>query len=240
MTGSVMKEKIIGVLGGMGPEATLTLFNEIIRQSPANKDQDHLRVIIYNNPKIPDRTAAILNDGEDPLPEMENSCHALEKAGAAFIVMPCVSAHFFLHRLQEKVSLPILSIYEAVGLYIQQQYCQVLRVGLLATSGTVVSGLFQVRLKEKRISTLIPRNGSQEKVMDAIYTIKGNSAGEKRDVSKQRLLEAANDLIDQGAQGIIAGCTEIPLVLREQDLVVPLFNPLKILADAAIRKAKDI
>jgi len=91
-----MTEKIIGILGGMGPEATIDLFYKIIKFTPAKKDQDHLRIIIDNNPKIPDRTAAILGKGEDPIPALRETAKNLEKAGADFIIIPC--NNYWLYR----------------------------------------------------------------------------------------------------------------------------------------------
>jgi aspartate racemase len=105
-----MKRKTIGVLGGMGPEATLDCFGKIIKNTPAQRDQDHLRVIIDSNPKVPDRTPAIIGDAESPVSVIVEGCHALERAGADFIIIPCVSAHFFLSEIQAQCNLPILSI----------------------------------------------------------------------------------------------------------------------------------
>jgi aspartate racemase len=106
-----MKEKTIGILGGMGPEATLDFFGKIIQNTPATSDQEHLRVIIDNNPKIPDRTEAILGKGESPVPVMVQGGLSLAKAGADFIVIPCISAHFFLDELRCNLSLPIISAF---------------------------------------------------------------------------------------------------------------------------------
>ncbi len=100
------QEKIIGILGGMGPAATLALYERIIALTPAQCDQDHLRVIIDSNPKIPDRTAAILGNGESPLPAMAESAKTLERAGADFIVIPCNTAHYWLDELQKEVAIP--------------------------------------------------------------------------------------------------------------------------------------
>ena len=109
-----MKEKVIGILGGMGPEATLDCYSRIISSTPAKTDQDHLRVIIDSNPKVPDRTAAIIAEGESPLPVLVAGCRTLQQAGADFIIIPCVSAHFFLDEIQQQIALPILSIFDAV------------------------------------------------------------------------------------------------------------------------------
>ncbi|GAH53208.1 unnamed protein product, partial [marine sediment metagenome] len=107
-----MPEKIIGILGGMGPEATVDLFHKIIKFTPAKKDQDHFRIIIDNNPKIPDRTAAILGKGEDPLPALQETARNLEKAGVDFIIIPCNTAHYFLPQIQKSVNIPVLNMIE--------------------------------------------------------------------------------------------------------------------------------
>ena len=117
-----MSKKVIGILGGMGPEATLDCFGKIIKNTPAQRDQDHLRVVIDSNPAVPDRTAAIVEDGPSPVPMIVDGCHALEKAGADFIIIPCVSAHVFLAEIQQQVNLPILSIFDAVAETIIRDY----------------------------------------------------------------------------------------------------------------------
>ena len=236
---SAIKEKVIGILGGMGPEATLYLFDRIIRNTPASSDQDHLRIIIDNNPKIPDRTAAIIGNGVDPVPKMVQSGLSLERAGADFIVIPCISAHFFLDRLQHELNLHVLSAIDETVDLIVKELPYVNTVGLLATSGTLKGGLFQKRLKASGIETLVPGQEDQENVMSAIYRIKGDPAGWVRADSKERLIIIAGRLMDQGAQGVIAGCTEIPLALSREDLSVPLLDPVEILAGAAVREARQ-
>ena len=126
-----MSKKTIGILGGMGPEATLDCFGKIIKNTPAQKDQDHLRVVIDSNPSVPDRTAAIIGNGRSPVPVMAEGCQALEKAGADFIIIPCVSAHFFIDEIQRQANLPILSIFDAVAESITRDYHKVKTVGLL-------------------------------------------------------------------------------------------------------------
>lgn len=233
-----MEEKIIGILGGMGPEATLDFFGKIIQNTPATRDQEHLRLIIYNNPKIPDRTEAILKRGESPVPMMVRSGRFLAKAGADFIVIPCISAHFFLEELRRKLSLPIISAFDEISALITREYPDIKVVGLLATKGTISGGLFQKRLLESGITTLIPEPDDQERVSSAIYKIKGSTASQVREESKKILIDVANHLIKRGSQGIIAGCTEIPLALKPDDVTVPLFDSLLILARAAVREAK--
>ena len=140
-----MKEKTIGILGGMGPEATVDCYARIIQNTPAKTDQQHLRVIIDSNPKVPDRTAAITGKGPSPVPTLVSGCCALQAAGADFIIMPCVSAHFYLTEIRRQITLPILSIYDAVADSISVNYPDINTVGLMGTSGTISGGLFQKR-----------------------------------------------------------------------------------------------
>jgi len=232
-----MGEKIIGIVGGMGPEATLDLYAQILRATPAQKDQDHLRVIIDSNPKVPDRTAAMIGDGEDPVPTMAISCRAVQRAGADFIVIPCISAHFFLEELQQHSSLPILSAFDAVADTIVSHDGEIKTAGLLATSGTIRGGRFAGRLGDYGIATLVPDADNQKAVMEAIYRIKGSQDPGVRAQCRANLIAAANQVVEGGAQGIIAGCTEIPLALNQEDLPVPFFNSLEILAAAAVDTA---
>jgi aspartate racemase len=229
-----MAEKVIGILGGMGPEATLDLFAKIIANTPAAKDQDHLRVVIDSNPKVPDRTAAILHRGESPVAAMVAGVQALDRAGADFVVIPCVSAHFFLDELQREAALPIISMFDVTAEYIRLLCPHISTVGLLATTGTIQGGRFQERLKTAGFETIIPDTADQQRVMEAIYAIKGPAAVGGRAEIGQTVRTIAGRLVKRGAQGVVAGCTEIPLVLQSGDLSLPVFDTLLILARAAI------
>ncbi len=232
-----MAEKTIGVLGGMGPEATLDFYAKLIRLTPAKTDQEHLRVIIDSNPKVPDRTSAILHGGKSPVPVLLKSAEALKRAGADFIVIPCVSAHFFLEELVSRSPLPIVSIFDATVAQIRSSFAWTSLVGLMATTGTIRGGLFQARLEQAGLKTLLPDERSQDQIMYAIYSVKDSQALEKRKESKVLAREAALELARRGAQLIVAGCTELPLVLEPGELPVPLVDPLVALARAAIREA---
>jgi aspartate racemase len=233
-------EKVIGVLGGMGPEATMDCFNKIIKNTPATRDQEHVRVVIDSNPKVPDRTAAIIGSGESPVPIMVAGCRAIESAGADFIIIPCVSAHVFLTDIQQQIDLPILSILDAVAEAITRDYPKIKAVGLLGTTGTVSGGLFQKRLMQDEIKTIVPDKNMQNKIMAAIYDIKKADGSRTRTEITADLLAAAESLISkkpEGAGAIIAGCTEVPLALRQKHLSLPYFDAVNILARAAILKA---
>jgi len=232
--------KVIGILGGMGPEATLDCFGKIIKNTPAKTDPEHLRVIMDSNPGISDRIAAILGDGESPVPALLAGCRGLEKAGADFIIIPCVTVHFFLPQIQAESPLPILSIIDAVAEAIQTDFPKTKTVGLLATIATVESGLFQKRLARDKIYTLGPDRAQQAKIVTAIKDIKDTRPSRTQSEITSDLTEAARSLIGlkpKGADAIIAGCTEIPLALGQEHLPVPYFDSLTILARAAIRFA---
>jgi aspartate racemase len=232
-----MKEKVIGILGGMGPEATLDCYCKIITNTPAKRDQDHLRVIIDSNPKVPDRTAAIIGEGESPVPVLLAGCRYLQKAGADFIIIPCVSAHFFIEELRRQTKLPILSIFDVVAETIARDHPQIKTVGLMGTTGTISGGLFQKRLAAEGIETIIPDDIHQSRVMEAIYDIKKSQPTRSRAQITADLIATAEGLVSRGARGIVAGCTEIPLALKPEHLAVPYFDALSILARAAIFEA---
>jgi len=230
-----MPEKIIGILGGMGPEATIDLFYKIIKFTPAEKDQDHLRIIIDNNPKIPDRTAAILGKGEDPLPALQETARNLEKAGADFIIIPCNTAHYFLLLIQESVKVPILNMIEKTAKETQKKIPSIIKVGLLASIGTYKTEIYHQQFKKFNIEVISPEEKDKEEVMKAIYEVK---AGNLSEGIKRNIIKIAQKLIDKGAEAIIAGCTEIPLILKEEDVVVPLIDPTQVLAKAAVQKVR--
>ena len=229
-----MAEKTIGILGGMGPEATLDLFAKIIAHTPAARDQDHLRVVIDSNPKVPDRTDAILRGGESPVPAMRAGIDALKRAGADFVVIPCLSAHFFLDELQRDAGLQILSMFDVAAEHIRAHHPNIRKVGMLATNGTLQGGRFRERLQVSGIETLTPAGSDQERVMVSIYEIKGAPGGRDRSAIAAEIREIAGRLLRRGVQGVVAGCTEIPLVLKPGDLDVPVFDTLTLLARAAI------
>jgi len=232
-----MVEKVIGILGGMGPEATLDLFGKIIANTPAAKDQDHLRVVIDSNPKVPDRTAAILRGGKSPVPAMRAGIEALKRAGADFVVIPCVSAHFFLDELHRAAALPILSMFDVAAEHIRQHHAHIRKIGMLATTGTLQGGRFRERLEVSGIETLVPAGPDQERVMMAIYEVKGAPGGRSRAAIAAEIRDIADRMIQRGAEAVVAGCTEIPLVLKTGELGVPVFDTLALLARAAIAAA---
>ena len=231
-----MPKKNIGIVGGMGPEATADLFLKIIKATPAKKDQDHIRVFIDNNTNIPDRTKAILGEGDSPLTAMKDTVSKLKQVGAEILVMPCNTAHYFYNDIATDKDLTFLHMMKETANYIKQQYPHARKIGILATSGTIQSQMYHKALKANDLIPLEPSENDQTKVMDAIYASWGIKAGNYTK-SKQYLLEVAQQLIEQGAQVLILGCTEIPLVIKEEDLTLPIVDATQVLAEAAVKAA---
>lgn len=231
-----MKKKA-GILGGMGPEATIHLLKLIVQLTEAAKDQDHVTTVVLNNPMIPDRTAAILGNGKSPLPFLIEGANTLANAGADFIAIPCMTSFHFYNDLIHHVSIPIIHLLEQIILYIKRNYPGVRKVGVIATDGTIRSGVFQSLFTKNEIEMIIPSERGQQQFMSALYNEKGIKAGYKRG-PKQELLSIIKGMLQEDSpDAIIAGCTEIPLVVQSSELNVPFIDPLLILAEEIIKRA---
>lgn len=229
-----MSQKVIGVLGGLGPWATLDLFEKILRQTPARIDQEHLRIIIDNNPKIPDRSPAILGEGEDPTPALVATAQNLQRAGADFLVIPCNTAHYFYDRVRAAVTIPVLHIMDEVAAAARAEVPGVHVLGVLATAATMASGLYHRACGRQGIEVIGPDPAGQQIVNRAIYGVKAGRVGPE--VTRE-LTPVAAGLTARGAQALVLGCTELPFVLTSQDVQVPLLDSNDILARAAVRLA---
>lgn len=227
-----MKKKTIGIIGGMGPMATADLFQKITMHTRACCDQEHLRVLIDSNIHIPDRTAAILHGGANPLPELTASARGLERQGAELLLMPCNTAHYFYDGVQAAVQVPVLHMIRLTARALEAR--GVKTAGLLATDGTVQTGIYQQCFADTDIRLLTPDGADQQAVMEMIY--QGVKAG-RRDYDASRARRAMAALLDRGAETLILGCTEMPLAVRLYGLDFPVTDPTLELALAAIREA---
>ena len=230
-----MAEKIIGIIGGVGPEATVDLYRKIIKSTPAKIDQDHIRVIIDSNCKIPDRVKAIFGNGEDPAPVLSETARNLERAGADLILIACNAAHHYYDAVVKSVSIPVLHIVEETASYCSRRFPEMRTFGLLAGSSTMELGLYPKGFHKIQSKILNPKPEDQNKVMDCIYKIK---AGDLGGSVKEDLLKVARNLNDAGAEVIILGCTEVPLVLEDGDLPIPFVDPTQVLAEAGVAMAR--
>lgn len=235
-----MGGKIIGIMGGMGPDATVDLYNKIIeetRRRGAVCDQDHLEVVISSVPQTPDRTEAIFGKAPSPVPELIRSARRLEAAGAGIIIIPCNSAHYYYADVAGAVSVPVLHMIRLTAAHIAGNYPEARIAGILATDGTIRTRLYHEALEKEGIEPLTPDVPSQKDVMEAIFGKGGIKMGSPSREAIAKLLSTANKLIEQGAAVIIAGCTEIPLAFKHTDLAVPFVDSTAVLATAAVTAA---
>lgn len=233
----IIMEKIIGILGGLGPEATVLVFQKILQHTPAAKDQEHIRIIIDNNPKIPERLPAILGTGPDPIPMMVFSAEALARAGADFIIIPCVTAHYFLRELRKKAALPILSMLDEAAAVIRGSQSGIRKIGLLAAEGTMKAGIFKERFDQDGVQTIIPEAEDRTESQKLIFKIKDTRTNHNRKEIASRFAEIGERLIRRGAEAILVGCTEISVAVDPESFSVRGYDALNILAKAAIREA---
>ncbi|HVP89797.1 MAG TPA: amino acid racemase [Terriglobales bacterium] len=234
---SPAKRRTVGILGGMGPEATAAFLNLIVRNTRARRDQEHVPVVVCSLPQVPDRTEAILHGGPSPLPLLRRGLRTLRRAGADFAVMPCLSAHHFYATLAARSPIPLIDLVEETAAEVRKRQPRVRKVGLIATSGTVASRVFPRVFEPAGIEVLVPDARAQRRVMEAIYGPAGVKAGASPAPPRRVLRTVASALVRRGAQAIVAGCTEVPLVLRPRDVAVPLVDPMRIGARACIRRA---
>lgn len=225
--------KTIGIIGGMGPLATADLYTKIIKFTLAEKDQEHVPVIIDSNPLIPDRTAYILQGGESPLPEIVKSIRRLEAAGCDFLIMPCNTAHHIIDEIKATTKIPFINMMEETVKVVAEMYPGE-KVGLLATDGTAKSGAYHKYFASVGLDVIIPKD-HQEDVMDYIY--KGVKTGNlEKDLKGLEM--AIHEMEAMGATIFILGCTELSAVsqkIRTIDKV--LLDPLEILAVRSIKEA---
>ena len=227
----------IGVLGGMGPAATLDFLAKVqARTPPGAKDQDHLRLLVDINPLIPDRNAALRGDGPSPAPALIAMAQGLERAGAQALVMVCNSAHAFAGEVRAAVSIPLISIIEETVAAVRQEGVRAETVGILAADACLRAGLYQDAFADADLKTLTLQKEGQERFMDLVYRVKAGATGpdERRDMAA-----FAQDLVRQGAGLIVSACTEIPLVLGPDDLSTPLVESTDALVAATERFARS-
>lgn len=223
--------KVPGVLGGMGPEATVDFMAKVIALTPGERDQDHIHMLVDHDPTVPNRQDAILGDGEDPGPALAAMARRLEAAGADFLVIPCNTAHVFEQAIIDAVDIPLVSI---IAETISALPADCGAVGLLATDGCLKAGVYQRALDARGIPAIEPGADEMSELMAAIYAIKAGNASAATGETMRALAKA---LVERGAGAVIAGCTEIPLVLEQSMLDVPLLSSTDILARKTVQLA---
>lgn len=223
--------KKLGILGGMGPLATADFFYKLTLASKANRDQDHIETIIYSATKTPDRSSSIMRGGESPLPAMIEGVRLLENAGASVIAIPCNTAHYWHGDLVARSHVPILHIAECACDALGGLREAVTTVGLLATSGTLHTKIYQSQIERRGFALGIPTMVEQNDFVEpAIALVKAGEIPE----ACALLDRAIQALVSRGADRIIMGCTEIPLALRDSVHAPILLDATSALATACV------
>ncbi len=224
--------KTIGIIGGMGPLATIDLYKKIVDNTKAEKDQDHIHVIIDSYPQIEDRTAYILHGGKNPAEKLIESARRLEKAGADALIMPCNTAHYFADIIENKVDIPLISIIKSTVNAIKEKYPNVKNIGLIATEGTIKSEVYHKELKANGYNMVEVSEDTENNIMDSIY--KGVKAG-KTEEYVDIFQKCVDEIVNNGAELLIAGCTEIPILIPYIKTNVKVVDATEELALAVIK-----
>jgi len=227
----------VGVVGGVGPAATVDFLKKIVEGTAAERDQDHIKLIVEQNPQIPDRTENLVKGGPDPTLALYATCKKLERAGAQAIAIPCNTAHAFVDRIQKNLDIPIISILTETARFIGALHPEIGKVAVLATSGTIQSGLYQSALRDQGLDPVLPDAGMQEMVMEVIYCPSGVKAGFTTGRCAAQLAQVIAAMTGQGAQAAILGCTELPLVHLPAPAAIRLIDPTEVLARACVQAA---
>ena len=228
-----MSEKVLGIIGGVGPMSTIYFEEMITRLTKAKKDQDHLDMIVFNRASIPDRTDFITGKSKDnPLPVMLEDAKKLQSLGVCCITIPCNTAHYFYDAIQAQIKVPIINIITQTVRYIKTQLKQVEKVGILATYGTIAAGSYQLELKKNNLLPVLPDAKTQQQIMRIIYD--QVKAGKRVDISSFQEILAR--MKTAGCDALILGCTELSVIRRDFHLQAPeIVDSLEILALSSLR-----
>lgn len=227
-----MHRPVLGIIGGVGPLATAYFMEMLIKKTPATTDQEQMPMIVFNDPQIPDRTAYILDHAKaNPQPEMTKVAQWLENAGADYLAIACNTAHYFYKAIADAVNVPVVNIMEETTRHIASLYGAGATVGLMATEGTVKSGVFQDCFERNGMSVITPSVAGERHVMHLIYDcVKAN-----RPYDMEEFLGVAHDLRSRGADAVVVGCTELSVVYADLAETPPwLYDSLDILADRCV------
>lgn len=226
----------LGILGGMGPEATIELVKQIIKKTPAKMDQDHIPIIIFNNPKIPSRIDAILNGAESPLNMLQESAKVLENAGADYILIPCNTAHYWFQEIAESVNIPVYNMIRGTVSYVIQTYHSS-KILLFATEATIKAGIYEKEFSSKGVDVIVPNTEEQKVINTAIKDVKTGLLYNNPKIAEINTI--LRKYKKENVTVVLAGCTELSLLLRYFDSEFIKVDPLDIAAEEAVRRAKE-
>ncbi len=229
-------DKVVGIIGGMGPAATVDLLQRIIELTPVADDGDHLRILVDNNPKVPSRIGALLEDsGLDPAPSLVAMARGLVASGAELLAMPCNTAHHYYAELAGQVEVPVINLIEAVGDALSERFPGAVRIGLLASSAVQKIDLYGPGLARRGLEAVFPQANHQQHVMALIRAVKAKADGPE---SQQIVAAAIADLLAQDCDAIVIACTELSILADGVDTRVPILDAAQVLAEEVVRLAR--
>lgn len=229
-----MTEKVLGIIGGMGPEATVDLMQRIIRLTPARDDVDHIRCIVDNNPKVPSRIKAIIEGGgEDPGPVMADMARRLEAWGADFLVVACNTAHYYYEAVQDAVSIPVINLIKLVTSHIRYIFPDVKKVGLLASPAVAMTGIYAEQFKKHDLTDVWPDPEEQERLLQVIKDVKKGHTGS---AVRNNYKDVCASLALKGAEIVVVACTELSAL--DEALPIASLDAAEILAAEIVRTVK--
>ena len=227
--------KRLGILGGMGPAASAEFVTRLIKQTPATCDQEHMPFVLWNEPRIPDRSTSMQAGNNQPLLWLLQGIQALKTVGCDHIVIPCNSAHYWYDDMA-KMGVPITHIVDSIADELRKLGLKNATVGVMGTQGTIEYGLYQSRLEQQGWTCIVPDRAEMDFfVQPAIDFIKAGKIQE----SQVLLMKVIHSLIDRGAEAIVLGCTELPLsigIAKEEH--IPIVNSIDSLVEAALRQLR--
>lgn len=233
--------KKLGIVGGMGSRAASLLFSKIIDSSPAIKDQDFIEVILHNNSVVPDRTQAIVYGGSSPVKEILRSIEMFNHNEVDFVLLACVTSYHFYEEIQRYCKAEIIHPIKLVKEHILEHYGFVKKIGLLATTGTVKTGLFQNEFRGSGIEIVLLNKKNQENIfMESVYMTNGLKSSKISDKALNLFNQAVPKLIDQGAELIVGGCTEVQIVLANKPGRTPYIDVMDVAAKEVINRCYSL
>ena len=225
-----MKKKL-GVIGGMGPEATSYFFEELVAHTKADKDQDHIDTIILNHATLPDRSKAILTGNfEELLNALIQDAQILEKLGVGHIAIPCNTSHYLYDGIQKEISVPIIHMVRETIKYALSHFEQVQKIGVLATTGTIQTGIYHRECEALGVEAIVPSEENQNAVMSLIYEeIKKGQPGDYTKFQK-----AYEELIEAGSDIVILACTELSVFKKSNKIEKNCLDAMDVLVKESV------
>lgn len=228
------EKKKLGVIGGMGPEATCYFYENVIAHTRAQKDQDHIDMVILSHAAIPDRTEAIISgDSKELVRMLQEDAATLEKLGVAHIAITCNTSHYYYDQIQKAVSIPVINmIHESVA-YAVREIPGVKRIGIMATDGTINSRIYHRECRKLGVTPVKPSPERQKDVMSLIYDdIKSGRSGDRGKFDR-----VMNEFMRKGCDAVILACTELSVFKGKHEIPTTCLDAMDVLVRESILRS---